>query len=198
MTKRNKVRVDTNIVVRVVANGAIAGQVRDGAALPVLVVDATTLPEIADAIRAAEFEPDGDVRTIWSRERRTGAPFLEVELIRPVPVRFVIAFEIPEQALLIDTTLEARSFYLKAGGPDATFESTFADPSIIVDVPPTEFNASWPGMYKRILMDQLRRDGLPVRAARSAADAAYDRLRMVSTFRIPQVGSDTEEPQQPG
>lgn len=197
MTKRKRVRIDQKTVVRVVADGAVAGQVRDGATLPVLVVDATTVPEIADAIRAAEFEPDGDVQIIWGRERRTTAPFLEVKLIRPVPVRFVIAFQIPEQALLVDTTLEARGFYLKAGGPKATFKSTFADPSIIVDVHPTEFNASWPAMYKRILMDQMRRGGMPVRDLRSAADAAYDRLRMVSMLRVPQVGFDAGEPPPP-
>lgn len=197
MTKRRKAWVERTAVVRIVANGAIAGQVRDGVNLPVLIVDATTVPEIADAIRAAEYEPDGDIRISWGEDRRTKAPLLDIELIRPVPAHFVIAFKVPNQALLIETALEARGFYLKAGSPTDTFRSTFADPSIIVDVHPSPFNTTWPARYKRILMDELRRGGMTLREARSGADEAYDRLRMVSTFRVPQVGIDAEEPEQP-
>lgn len=198
MTKHRKVNIDPSLILDIVANGSIAGQVRDGVNLPVLVVDASTMPAIAQAIRVAQYEPDGDVRVTWGTARKTDAPLLHVEMLRPVPVEFVIAFEMSEQAILIDAILEAKAFYLKAGRIGDTFKSTFAAPAIIVDVHPSDFNATWPSRYIRILMDEFRRRGTPLREARSAAEAAYAQIRTMTTLRVPQVplGADVP-PNQP-
>jgi len=194
MTKHRKVQIDPSLIVRIVANGSIAGQVRDGANLPVLVVDTTNVPAIDHAIRVAQYEPDGDVRVTWGTARKTKTPLLHVEMLRPVPVEFVVAFEMPEQAILIDAMLEARAFYLKAGQIGDTFKSTFAAPTIIIDVHPSDFNATWPSRYVRILMDEFRRTGTPFREARIAAEAAYAHVRRMTTLRVPQLPSGADDP----
>ena len=179
-------KVDSALGVRIVGNGSIAGPVREGVNIPVLVVDASDMPEIGEAIDAAKYEPDGDVKTEWGEDTKNRNVLLHVTFIRPAPADFIVVFELPKFGILVDGVLEAGAFYLKAGKPGDNFKSTFADPSILVDVPKGEFDEMWPARYKASMMDEFRRNGMGIKEARRAAEQTYEGIRGTTTFRMPQ------------
>lgn len=185
MKRKTKVSIDRRTVVGIVGNGTIAGPDQNGINIPVLVVDGTSVPAIADAIRAAEYEPDGDVQTAWGKDRRTQNELLVVNMTRPVPASFVIEFTMPGHGILVDAVLAAHCFYLRAGGPEDSFMTTFADRQIIVDVHPSEYDDRWPAVYKRALMKDFRRRGLSITRARTAAEELYEQSHKMTTFRLP-------------
>jgi len=189
MTKHKKVKLAANLVVNIIANGSLAGPVREGVNIPILVVDGTKIPALAEAIAAAKYERDGDVQTVWAQDRRTKNFILHVQLLRPTPAEFLIVFAMPKQAILIDGILESGAVYLKPGKDGDTFRSTFSDESLLVDVPTSEFNSRWPARYRGALMESLRRKGLNAKEARVGAEETYAKLRLITTLRMPATSS---------
>lgn len=185
MMKRKRAKLRSALPARIIGDGSMAGPVREGMNIPVLVVDATNIPAIREAIQSANYEPDGDVKTAWAEDRKSRNLLLHVVLQRPTPAEFVVIFNMPKEGILIDGLLEARGFYLKAGKPGDSFKSTFDDASILVDVPPSQFNESWPARYRGSMMEEFRRRGLGSKEARAAAEKTYVDVRQITTFRMP-------------
>lgn len=180
---RRKMKVDPGQVVRVVGDGMImAVDVFGGAPVPVLVLDCEKHPQIAEAIRVSEYEPDGDVRVLWGRDKRYVG--LVVELVRPAPVSFVISFDLETQGILVELALTAGAVQIKAGDGTSTFKSTFNHNGLYIEVPPRDEFPPWPAIFISALMDVNRRQGARPLDARRAADSTYEWIASLASARI--------------
>ncbi len=60
MTKPRKAQVAQSLIVPIVGDAAMAGPVADGRLIPVLIVDTSKRPEVAELIRVHAHLPPGD------------------------------------------------------------------------------------------------------------------------------------------
>lgn len=147
-----------------------------------LVVDSGRVPELGEAIRSAEYEPDGDARSRWGTSGN--AVLLHIELLRPVPTTFAVHFPLATQGILVESALSAGVVQLKAGKPGSSFKSTFNDRGLMVEVPGVEEFPPWPTIFVRALMEHYRREGMKAIEARQAAEGAYASMTSVARFRL--------------
>jgi hypothetical protein len=182
--KRKKVPLDSSKVVRLLGGGSIGSSMYDGRFIPVVVVDASDSPEISESISAAKHEPDGDSVCAWGSA--SGALFLHIILLRPVPAEFFIPFSLPEEGILVDGVVESGNFLLRAGKPSDNLKSTLDDPALLVNVGNNDFDTQWPTIYKRSMMDDFRRKGLTAIEARRAAESLYIQVQRMTTLRFPR------------
>lgn len=185
MARGRKAKIDPSSIVRIVGDGFIAVQdAYGGAGIPVLVLDCAHRPEIAEAIRVSEFEPDGDVFCQWGFG--TGWVGLNVDLVRPAPTSFLIYFELATQGILVETALSAGLVQIKAGDENSSFKAYLNAPGLYVEVPSSEDFSPWPAVFVRALMERFRREGMKSLQARKAAEQAYQSMLAMTRVRLPQ------------
>lgn len=171
----------------------MAGAAWDGVTMPVLVLDASRMPTLREAIDASRYEPDGDVQIVWASHAKLRRQALQVTLIRPVPFEFYIAFDVPKHALLIDGILQARGFFLKAGEPGVTLQGSMRLPALHIDVPETPFNSEWYSILIKALVDDFRKKGSSIKEARIQAESAFEKLREITSFRFKFASGSTKD-----
>ncbi|MGI8989975.1 MAG: hypothetical protein ACR2I2_10365 [Bryobacteraceae bacterium] len=115
--------------VRMIADAAISTRGRHGGRLlPLLLLDTTDRPDIAEFIRLHEFFGVGDVKAQWGKVEATGhdgTAALFLTFIRPMELFMVLEFNIARQGLLVEQTLTGQGIYLARaeGGDDRFFRS---------------------------------------------------------------------------
>ncbi|PVW04763.1 hypothetical protein DEA06_08285 [Microbacterium sp. Gd 4-13] len=169
--------------VRIVGDGMVMrADAFGGAPVPVLVLDCTPFPDIREAIRVAEYEPDGDVKSVWGTGG--GRVGLLIELIRPAPTSFLIDFDLATQGILPELAMGTGLIEIKAGHPQSTFKSTFKESGMYVEVPSREDFTPWPAVFVKALMEQARRGGAKTVDARRAAEKTYEYISSVANARM--------------
>lgn len=163
----------------------------DGRFVPVVVVDASSSPEIRESVSAAKHEPDGDSVCAWGMV--PGTVFLHVILLRPVPAEFYIPFSLPEEGIVVDGIVECGYFLLRAGNPSDNLMSTMDHPALLIDVGENDFASQWPTLYKRSMMDDFRRKGLTAIESRKSADSLYLQVQRMTTLRFPRRDGTTPD-----
>src|SRR6266536_2220208 len=72
MVKRRRTEIlPIKDFVPIVADGAMAGPVAEGANIPLVILDTSKRPDIAEAIRVHAYLPPGDVASSWGESRAT-------------------------------------------------------------------------------------------------------------------------------
>jgi len=119
MAKRRRTEIlPIKYFVPIVADGAMAGPVAEGANIPLVILDTSKRPDIAEAIRVHAYLPPGDVASSWGGIK--GHPddvFLVLDFERPIEARAVLRFSIANQGILVEAALTAKAMYLQAGKP---------------------------------------------------------------------------------
>lgn len=148
-------------------------EVRAGAGRPepILIVDSAHLPQVKEAVRVAEHEPDGDVTAAWGVTKRT--VMLHVILDRPVQTEFWIRFSLPKHGATVQAALNARVVRILVGKPGDTVRSTMSEGGLRIEIPGADYMPHWPAPFLTAFMEHRREAGVSTMQARREADNAY-------------------------
>jgi hypothetical protein len=187
VTRPKKAKLPSADLVPIVGNGAIAGPVLEGVTVPVLILDTSTRPEIAEAIRVQAHVSPGDVRIQWGGlEGRPDDVILTLTFERPIEARAILRFSIEDEAILVEAALTARAIYLQDGRPGDRLMDDPDRPKMLVELPETGFTEKWNEMFLRRMTTVLsKKFGVPKRAAEPHARELIEQLRKLTTFRMP-------------
>ncbi|MDD2540915.1 MAG: hypothetical protein PHH28_07710 [Desulfuromonadaceae bacterium] len=182
MTKLGFRSIET---VNVIADGLIGSIfVGEGRPIPIIIIDATNQPDIAEYIDAHEFEPPGDVQVQWGT-----SPFdkrkisLIINSSRPVKTEFGINLDAVTEYSLIDAVLHAKGLYLQTGKPGDKIATRIDAPKILIEVPDTDFFKTWNKILNSVLVKKFKKEGLPKAKAVAAAEELIQSMRKVWGLR---------------
>lgn len=172
----------------IVGDGAIAGPDADGRMLPVLIIDTTSKPQLAELIRVHRFFNSGDVRSIWGRpEKSTTHVLLKLDFLAPIQAEVVLLFDVERQSGLVDQIVTARGLYLQSGVVGDLVSTTIDRPKVLVEVGVDDFRSIWEETLRRTLHRQLRRDhGADRKQAEQVAEEVIQNFRKFGSFRFPR------------
>lgn len=188
MFNRKRVEyLDRNKFVSIVGDGAIStGHVGEGRMIPLVIVDATTRPDLIEVVRLNKQGLQGDVRLNWAT---LNDAFDEIGLVcsfvRPVEAKCVIVFNVDRHGILIEQALAHKGLYLQPGMPGDRLKNTWGNPRIIVEIPNMAFRQAWDKIYYRSVVRQLRAKGLDRSEAKRGATSVIKQLRDLGNFRTP-------------
>ncbi|HYT94994.1 MAG TPA: hypothetical protein VEL76_40130 [Gemmataceae bacterium] len=186
--RRRKNTLPIKDFVAIVADGAIAGQVVEGANVPLVILDTTKRPDIVEAIRVHAHLPPGDVAFRWGGIK--GHPddvLLVLDFQRPIETRAVLRFSIANQGILVEAALTAKGIYLQAGKPGDRLKHDPYRPKMFVELPDTGFRPKWDELFVSRMTAVIRTEHrLPQREAEPLARKLIEQLRTITTFRMPR------------
>ena len=172
--------------VPIVGDAAIAAApFGDGRLVPLLIIDTTDRPNLAEFIRIQEHLPPGDVNIQWgvppgSKDRVA----LVLSFKSPIEAVAILEFDIVTQGILVDQILTAKVLYLQSGRPGDRFKTTIDATRIFVEVPNTGFRKKWNKLFHKRLAKDMRTKGLGNQQAKQAAADAIELMRGVGRLRI--------------
>ena len=153
--------------------------------MPVLILDTSDRPDVAELIRVQRHLPPGDVVSTWGgRSRRARSVLLFLDFTRPSEVRLLLEFDIARQGLLVDSILHARAVGLQSGTSGDRLATTMNDGHMIVEVVAAGLDQRWNELWRRELKREYRRQGLTKRKADQAADRLVAEWRKLREFRL--------------
>ncbi len=189
--KKIRARIPSGSILRVVGDGAIAGPAFEGKMVPVLILDTRNMPLVEEAIRMSEFAQPGDVRVAWIAWKYVPLA-LSLELIQPVPVSFVVPLAPERYAMLIEAMLKSGAVYIQGGKPGDRIKRDIDKKRLAVGIPPSEFGASWPALYKREMTRALMKRGLSRREAGQVAAKSRETFSDWAGFQLPNSGKPVD------
>jgi len=175
--------------VRIVADAAVSTCGRHGGRLlPLLLLDTTDRPDIADFIRVHESSGPGDVEVTWGKveaKGHEGAVALFLTFIRPMEFFMELEFNIVRQGILVEQALTGQGIYLAQAEGDGDRLSKNVDrPKVLVEVPDTGFRDKWDDLYHKHLAQDFRSKGLGRSESRQAARSVIEELRKLGSLRM--------------
>ena len=172
--------------VPIVGDGGIATSgLLSGNLMPVLILDTSDRPDVAELIRVQRHLPPGDVASTWGgRSRRASSVLLLLDFARPSKLRIMLEFDIARQGLLVDSILHVRAVGLQSGRVGDRLATTMKDGHMIVEVAATGFEPKWNELWRRELEKDYRRRGLTKRLAGQATDRLITEWRNLQEFRL--------------
>lgn len=173
--------------VRIVADAAIStGGLHGGRMLPVLLLDTSERPDIAELIRVHESLSPGDVEVQWGYlEGHEGSVALFLNFIRPVETFMVLEFDIARQGILVEQALTGKGIYItRAENTEDRLMKNFNRPKVIVEVGGTEFRETWDDLFHKHVAKDFRKSGMSRSDSRRAARTAIEEWRKFGSFRM--------------
>lgn len=170
-------RLDPAHIVPIVADGAIWLRAEvEGMAVPLVILDTTSRPELAEFVRMHTVVASGDVVVEWGvlDEDRIG---LVLHLVRPIETEAVIVFEVSKRGIVIDAALRAGAIYIQAGRPGDRVASTPDAPRVLVQIGGTGFEERWDALFNQGISTAMMRKGLNRKDAKAAAAQTIELLR---------------------
>lgn len=189
-TKTTRARVALNpheiSPVPIIGDAAVAtGRVLSGHLVPVLILDTSDRPDIAELIRVQRHLPPGDVVSSWGgRSSRARTILLLLEFSRPSELKLLLEFDIAEQGILVDSILDVRAVGLQSGTVGDRLIMTMDHDRMIVEVTATGFEPKWNQLLRRELTRHFRREGFAKRQADQATERTVAEWRWLQDFRI--------------
>lgn len=175
--KRRRVTHDLREIVPIVRDGAIATQGQfNGRLVPVLRLDTTHRPDIADLIRIHAVGADGDVKTQWGELYNAGKNVaLFLTFIRPYETTAILKFGVLDQGIVVDGMLKLKCVYLEAGIA-GDVSPIFSDerPRMMLLLPDNGFDEIWSKLRYNALYARYRKEGLSRKDSKQAALAYAD------------------------
>jgi hypothetical protein len=173
--------------VPIVADAAVSTRgVHGGKMLPVLLLDTSNRPDVAEFIRVHESLGPGDVEFNWGKiEGHEGTVALFLRFIRPIELFLVLEFDIVRQGILVDQALTGQGIYLtRAERPDDRLKNNINRPKVIVEVGDTGFRQIWDELLRKHLVKHFREEGLGRYESRRAARSLLQELRKIGSLRM--------------
>lgn len=187
--KPQKAVIDRSLIVPVLADAAVAGRgVAEGRLIPVVLLDTSSRPEVAELIRAQRHLPPGDVAAQWGGkiEGDEDTILLSLHFVRPMDVAVVLVFSIEERAMLVDAIVTSGAVYIQAATPGDRLITTMDADRMLVEVADGDFQPIWDKLLReRMLTVMAKRLGVRRRKARPAAEQLIAEIRRVTRFRMP-------------
>lgn len=172
-------KIVANPQLRVIADGIISNpHFADGRPLPILIVNATTAPFIAEYIETHHLHAPGDVGLYWGSQRFSNELVaLQVTLSRPSKNTFSILFDTKTQHVLVDAILHGRGFYLQAGDDGTKLSNSLNAPKIVIEVPDLGFMPKWEKIVQCVLAGRFRKNGFSKAEANTAVSQYLASMR---------------------
>jgi hypothetical protein len=185
-TKAERIPLDRQLPI--VADAALAAPVAEGSLVPVLIVDTSYRPDIAELIRVHEFLPPGDVASQWALvDKQPDTVALLLDFVRPIHTRAVLLFSIERQAILVESALTAKAIYLQSGNAGDLFSQNLDQPRILIEIPPESFRAKWDQVFLERMTTVLRKqNAISRQQADGLARELIRQLRSITNFRMPR------------
>jgi hypothetical protein len=173
-------------VVPIVGDAAIATVgVGHGRLIPLIIIDTTGRPDLAEMILMHKHFPPGDVVVQWGVLPN---PFDHIALVlrfqRPIACAAVVEFEIVKQGIFVEHILQSNALYIQAGKPGDRLKHDLERPKMLIEVPDTGIRAEWDKHYSDAVFKFARRDGLGRREAKEAARSYIEQIRKLAKFRM--------------
>jgi hypothetical protein len=173
--------------VRIVADAAVSTRGRQGGRLlPVLLLDTSERPDLAELIRVHQSLGPGDVKTQWAQlAGHEGTVALILNFIRPIELFVILEFDIVKQGILVEQTLTGHGLYLtQAEREDDRLMKNPDRPTVIVEVSDSGFGEIWDDLFQKHLTKHFREKGMGRSDSRRAARSAVGELRRLGGLRM--------------
>lgn len=132
-----------------------------GRLIPLLILDTTERPDLAEVIRAQAHFAEGDVVIQWGElPKRRDHVVVFLRFLRPIERAAIIEFDIARQGILVEHILTSHAVYLQAGKPCDRLLHDFNLPKMLVEIPDTGFRSNWNKRYLDSVTKQMRKEGL--------------------------------------
>jgi hypothetical protein len=173
-------------VVPIVGDAAIATPgVGHGRLIPLIILDTTSRPDLAEVIKAQVHLPAGEVIVQWGvLPKRHDHIVLFLEFQRPTERAAVVEFNIVKQGILVEHILQSNGLYIQAGKPGDRLKHDLNQPKMLIEVPDTGIRTRWDKLYFDAVVDRARKDGLSRRDAKEAARVFIGEIRELAKFRM--------------
>ena len=172
-------------VVPIVGDAAIASVgVGHGRLIPLIIIDTTNRPDLAEVIEAQVHLPAGDVIVQWvSLPKGRDHIALLLKFQRPTERAAVIEFDIAKQGILVEHILQSNGLYVQAGKAGDRLKHDLNRPKMLIEVPDTGIRALWDKLFFDAVVRRARKDGLSRRDAKEVAQAAIGQIRELAKLR---------------
>ncbi|MDU7251950.1 MAG: hypothetical protein E6274_06410 [Clostridium sp.] len=189
MTFDNKWRVDKKMFSKtyldIVSDASItSAHIANGKNIPLIILDTTNYQDIEQAILFHASVEHGRVSTIWGKSVNNNVVTLSITLINPVPVEFVVAFDVQKQGGLIDLIINSQLLYIQPGKPKDRLYNTMNAQRLIIEVPSTHFVNQWEKQFTKVMTKYFRKKGLSKKAAKNATIDLHNEWGIMRNFRI--------------
>jgi hypothetical protein len=173
-------------VVPIVGEAAIATPgVGHGRLIPLIILDTTGRPDLAEVIEAQVHLPAGDVVVQWGvLPKRHDHIVLLLKFQRPTECAAVIEFNIVKQGILVEHILQSNGLYIQAGQVSDRLKHDLNRPKMLIEVPDTGIRTLWDKLYFDAVVKRARKDGLSRRDAKEAARVFIGEIRELAKFRM--------------
>ena len=177
-----------NDVLRIVADGAIAHPgTGEGRMIPLVILDTSERPDVAELIRIHEHFGAGDVQSQWGQllgHDETAALFLAFS--RPATLNMIIEFELRRHhGVLVEQVMGTKALYIQAGREGDRLKHDVNKQKVILEVPDNEESRKvWEKIYLKYNVAEMRKRGLSRAAAKRAAKGSVEELRKFWKFRM--------------
>src|SRR5438309_5826511 len=119
--------------VRVASAGAIwVEQAYEGRVIPVLALDTSSRPDIAELIGIHQRSPAGDVSAAWGKDPDGTFVSLYLRFERPVRATVILTFPLGVYGLVVDHMIDMRGFYIQAAVGSAPISEHRDVPRVLV------------------------------------------------------------------
>lgn len=157
-----------------------------GRLIPLVILDTTERPDLAEVIRVQAHLLDGDVVVQWGQLRnRFSHIALFLRFTRPAARVAIIEFEIVKQGILVEHALMSQALYIQAGKAGDRLIYDLDLPKMLIEVPETGFRAHWDKLYHDAVVARIVAEGgLARKAAKAAASSYIQEIREVARLRV--------------
>lgn len=186
---KNEWHKDRNIYTKpcldIISDASISSvNIANGKNIPLVILDTTEYKEIEKAILFHSGINYGKITTIWGKSSDDTLVTLWVNCLEPVPVEFVIPFDVENKVLLIDLIIKTQLLYIQQGKPGDRFKNTMNSPRIMIEIPSTHFYNEWYKLYEKYFTKHFQKKGMNRKIAKSTAVKLYSELSKIRDFRI--------------
>ena len=137
-----------------------------------------------ELIRVQEHIKLGEVQTAWGKGcARNSNVSLILEFLKPIELTALIEFEIPGQACLVDLVMQARAFYLQLGHSGDRFSTPPDSKRLRIEVSDVGFRQAWDNIYHKVVIQQLRNEGMNRLDAKRACAEVLKEWRRLGQLR---------------
>lgn len=152
--------------------------------IPLIILDTTDHQDVEQAILFNEGLEHGSVSTIWGKSINNKIVTLTIALIIPVPIKFVIVFDVQKQFGLIDQIINTQLLYIQQGKLKDRLYNTMNAQRLMIEVPSTHFIDEWKKIFSKVMIKYFREQGLSKKVARNAAIKLDNEWGIIRNFRI--------------
>jgi hypothetical protein len=139
----------------------------DGRAIPILLIDCSSRPDIEDLIRSHEHIATDDVKIQWGKSsKNTDSVVLVLSFERPSSCTAVIEFDILKHGGTVDQIMRCEVVFLQSAEEGQRVASTLDKPKMVVEVPSKQALAAWNAHLFKVLESEGIKKGMGKKEAK--------------------------------